>query len=348
MKPFHPPFGLRGGHVQSILASTGPRRWRVERRARPLVSQSCHHILHCRDRHGDEVRLDGEYTAGTGQDTLVILIHGWLGSNASPYILSAANQLWREGHSIFRLNLRDHGNTAHLNRGLFHSARLQEVIDAVRIISERFSHRRVMLIGFSLGGNFALRIARQAPANQLTLSRVIAVCPPIDPPQTNRQLNQGGLYHRYFVNKWRGALEAKLRHYANYNYADTLPKLRTLDDFNAFFVPRYTEYDTVDDYLRAYSIAGDYLHGLQTDCHIISSADDPVINRRELQLIASSPHLTVELTQHGGHCGFICDYHFRSWVDQRIIELIERENNRGSKAQHQTVFSETSPCNAND
>jgi len=58
--------------------------------------------------------------------------------------------------------LRDHGDTHHLNRELFHSCRLPEVIGAVRALQQHFAGTALQLVGFSLGGNFMLRVAAQA------------------------------------------------------------------------------------------------------------------------------------------------------------------------------------------
>ena len=69
---------------------------------------------------------------------------------------------------MVRLNLRDHGNTAHLNSGLFHSALSHEVIELAKHLmakAQPINGAKVPcgLIGYSLGGNFALRLARAIP-----------------------------------------------------------------------------------------------------------------------------------------------------------------------------------------
>jgi hypothetical protein len=48
-----------------------------------------------------------------------------------------------------------------------------------------------------------------------------------------------------------------------------------------------------------------------------------VINVRHLDTLAHPDCLTVEVTEHGGHCGFIESWRMqRSWVDERIAELL--------------------------
>jgi len=106
----------------------------------------------------------------------VVLLHGWEGSADSLYLLSLAQLLFEQRFEVVRLNLRDHGDTHHLNRELFHSCRLPEVVGAVRALQQRFAPRPLQLVGFSLGGNFMLRVAAQAREAGLDLERVIAAC----------------------------------------------------------------------------------------------------------------------------------------------------------------------------
>ena len=83
-----------------------------------------------------------------GGPTLAVLLHGWEGSAASLYILSLAQRLFGHGYDVVRLNLRDHGDTHHLNRDLFHSCRLSEMVGAVRRLQADFPAHRLVLAGW--------------------------------------------------------------------------------------------------------------------------------------------------------------------------------------------------------
>jgi uncharacterized protein len=126
---FAPPLPLRNPHLQTILASTRPRRLLAESRACHLLAASREIILDC----GQGVRLLCTSAASHGDSRgLAILIHGWEGSSNSSYMLSAATRLYDAGFTICRLNLRDHGDSHRLNRELFNSTRLTEVIGAMQ------------------------------------------------------------------------------------------------------------------------------------------------------------------------------------------------------------------------
>lgn len=318
--PFLPSPLLRNPHLQSILASTGPRKWLVRRRARPLLARSEAQLLDC----GDGVRLRGELSRhGDRPRDLAVMIHGWEGSADSLYLLSCGSALLAAGCDVFRLNLRDHGPTHHLNPELFNSTRLDEVVGAVKAVQRQVPHRRLFLVGFSLGGNFALRVALRAPAAGLEIARAVAVCPVLDPANTQQNLETGWwVYHHYFRRKWSRSLRTKLRHFPALGYGDDLLRLRTLGAMNEYFVPRFTEFTDTRTYLDGYALTGDILSGLRIPSHLIASRDDPVILIGDLARIQPSSLLRIEVTEHGGHCGFIESWRLHSWIDRRIVELL--------------------------
>lgn len=318
---FRPIAALRNPHLQSLLASIKLRRPLVMRRAAGLLAASEEVILDC----GDGVRLMGEYTAAAGGSSrgLMVLIHGWEGSSSSLYILSSAARLHTAGYDIFRLNLRDHGGTHHLNRELFHSCRLDETVGAVQAIAERWPGRPLYLAGFSLGGNFALRIARRAPAVGLPLERVVAVCPVLDPARAMAQLEEGWIgYRLYFLRKWRRSLLIKQACFPDLYDFGNLRELPTLTATTDYFVRRYTEFPDAESYLDGYSITGDVLAGLQVPSRIITAVDDPVIPARDLPRLARSDALEVLVTPAGGHCGFVADWRLESWIDTAILAAV--------------------------
>src|SRR5688500_13062159 len=182
---FKPPGWLVNAHLQSIVPSLRVRRPLVALRARRMLACAQTQIVEC----GDGVRLLGHYSsqAAAGHAPardLAILLHGWEGSADSLYVLSLGSYLFELGCDVYRLNFRDHGPSHHLNEEIFHSCRLDEVVGAVRCIQRTIANRRTTIAGFSLGGNFALRVAARAAAAGLDLQRAVAICPVLKPHST--------------------------------------------------------------------------------------------------------------------------------------------------------------------
>lgn len=317
---FAPPAWLKNPHVQSILTSVLPRRWFVARRARALLAASRDVLVDC----GDGVRLLGHHApCPRGRGELVVLLHGWEGSAESQYVLSLASLLHASGFDIFRLNLRDHGPTHHLNPELFHSCRIAEVVGAVARIVRDFPARRHVLVGYSLGGNFALRVAARAPAAGIALAQVVAVCPVLDPAHTLECLESGSpLYRNYFVLKWRRSLLRKKRAWPDLYDLDELLEQRDLTAMTDELVRRYSGYADIGSYLGGYALTGDALARLAVPCHLLTALDDPIIPAADLARVSPSAALTVETTPLGGHCGFLDSLGGPSWADRRILGLL--------------------------
>jgi hypothetical protein len=251
------------------------------------------------------------------------LLHGWEGSAESLYVLSCAALLYRHGFDVFRLNLRDHGPTHHLNPELFHSCRIAEVVGAVRAVQARFPAQRLSLAGYSLGGNFALRVAVRAPAAGIRLRQVVAVCPVLDPVHTLECLEHGAwIYRNYFVLKWRNSLVKKRRAWPDLYDLDELLADRNLTSMTERLVLRYSGFPDLMTYLTGYAIVGEVLAPLTVPSRIIASLDDPIIPASDLERLARSDALSIVTTAHGGHCGFIDAFRRESWADRQILALV--------------------------
>ena len=207
-----------------------------------------------------------------------MLLHGWEGSARSNYVLNTGARLLREGFDVFRLNFRDHGETHHLNREIFHSCRIDEVVNAVREVAQRFRPRAFAIAGFSLGGNFALRVALRAPAARIPLDYALAVCPVVNPSSVLFGLERGPLfYERYFLHRWTRSLRTKQALFPDAELFSSDELKSSLRDLTRSLVLRHTEFGSLENYLKGYSIAGDALASLRVPATILTSADDPVI-----------------------------------------------------------------------
>jgi predicted alpha/beta-fold hydrolase len=188
---FRPPFYLQNAHIQSILNSVGPRKFRAKALVKSMSSET---LTFTTDKG---VRLQGEFDRSDlnseQKPSVAILIHGWEGSSQSAYIVTTAAKLLANGFDVLRLNLPDHGDTQHLNREIFNSTMTEEVADCIQRFTDERDYTNRFLVGFSLGGNFTLRIAADRGMD-LGLTKAIAICPPVDPVNATETLNRRSIY----------------------------------------------------------------------------------------------------------------------------------------------------------
>lgn len=318
---YQPPKWLRNPHLQSVLSSSTLRRRRGLQALAASGATTTEHIFD----GGNGVRLQGWHSAARGAPSrgLALLLHGWEGSADSSYMRMTAARLLEDGFDVVRLNFRDHGDTHHLNEGLFHSNLLDEVIHAARDVARRFPTERMTVAGYSLGGNFALRLALHAPAAGLALERAVAVCPVLDPAATMTEMERGlPFYHWYFQRKWRNSLQRKQALFPQLHDYDRQVLSKGLRDLTGWLVERHTDFGSIDAYFDGYAIAGQRLAALQVPVDILMAEDDPVIPFLTFKDWVLPPSARLEIAPWGGHCGFIenasCDGFAERWVAQRL------------------------------
>jgi len=323
---FQPPWLLRHPQLQSVLATKSPRKRQWRRRGSRMEAVAAHHELDA----GNGVRLTGYLSQQASDERaargLVVLIHGWEGSHDSTYLYSMACALFDAGYSVFRLNLRDHGGTHHLNREVFHSARIDEVLGAIRAVQALDQTQPLFVIGFSLGGNFALRVGLYGPAAGIHPRLTVGICPSINPRSTIEAIDQGSrLFRWYFMDKWRKTVLAKASAWPEYaRVADSYLQPGTLLDITARFAEEQTEYGAMQAYFDAYTLSAEMLLQSPSPLAIITAADDPVIPLRDFSGLRAEGALHhLEVPQHGGHCGFIENLGLQSWAEKRVLTLFE-------------------------
>jgi predicted alpha/beta-fold hydrolase len=321
---YTPPALLRNEHLQSALASSALRARRVNAAARDFLAASVPEIIDC----GDGVRLLAQHTPPpVAPAPLVVLLHGWEGSADSLYMVSAGARLWQAGCRVLRLNLRDHGGSEHLNPGIFHSCRLDEMVGAVAALRARHPEGGMSLAGWSLGGNFALRIAAAAPGIGLQLAQVVALCPVLDPEETMAALDGGFFgYRHYFLRKWRRSLELKAAAFPEHYRFGDLARFRYLEPMTEFFVTRYAGFGDLRSYLRGYALTGDRLAALVAPTTVLLADDDPVIPIGGLARVDWPVAASVTRSRFGGHCGFLRDWRLNSWLDDFVVHALDAAN----------------------
>jgi len=300
-----------------------PRRWQTAWRARWLRRRAVHSLLDCEGLATLQLattRVAEDQRAG---ERMALLLHGWEGNGDSSYILSLGALLLANGYDVLRLNMRDHGGTQALNRELFHSCRLPEMQAAVRVLAARHPHSRLYLAGFSLGGNFWLRVAAAGvPGN---VAAVAAVSPVLDPDRAMAAMEQGlPVYERYFISRWGRSLRHKQRCWpADYDFGDLL-RGQSLREMTRELVKRHTDYADMDSYLQDYAITGERLARLALPAAVLAAADDPIIPARDLVKLARPTALRLHCEAHGGHCGFLERYTGPSYADRFVLAHFAR------------------------
>ena len=307
---FAPAIGLTNPNLQTIFSSA-IRKIIIPRTEAEFLNAGKAEII---DLGNVRLQIERDKPANDEPLGIIMIIPGWLGHSKSSYVVSLAKKLVDAKFEVARITLRDHGETCHLNSGLFHSAETQEVVDLIEKLAEDFKARHLDrgddlttgLVGFSMGGNFALRVARQLPS-----VKTLAISPSLSPQKTIQKIENSQIYRPYFINKWRKIFRDKQRHFPDlYDFSYAI-KQKSIITLTKHFIREFTSFESVDSYCDAYDLCGSRLEGV--NAHILASLDDPVVPTSDIDELP--PSVTRKITKRGGHTAFIENWALESWSD---------------------------------
>ena len=194
-------------------------------------------------------------------------------------------------------------------------------------IAQRYPDRRLWLVGFSLGGNFLLRVAALPDAAALNLAGVIAISPVLDPARTLAAL-EAACRSTAAISSGSGPDHWSASRRCGRSIMIFAESLRTRDlrHMTAELVGRYTDFPHIDDYLEGYAITGKRLATLAAPAVLLTASDDPIIPVQDLQRLAHGPKLRVHVTAHGGHTGFLERLGEPSWANRFVLATMARNS----------------------
>lgn len=325
LNEFKPKRGLSNGHLQTIVGNFLPR---------PIFNlPSIAETVEVDSSDGSRVlcHCDWHLEPGHADRLTVVLIHGLEGSSDSQYIKGLGMRAWAAGFNVIRMNMRNCGGTDELTPTLYHSGLSGDVGVVVSHFARRLNLHRFALVGYSMGGNLALKLAGEW-GKQPLLSAVAAVCPAIDlaagADALHEPMNRG--YEWRFLRglKRRYARKAELFPRQYIPPAEIGP-INTIRQFDNKIVARYCGFRDADDYyFRAASAR--VVENIAVPTLILQANDDPFIRlfpETRLKLLSNS-NITFVETRHGGHCAYLSrdggdEIH---WAEAAVIRYLSEVN----------------------
>jgi len=305
--------------VQTLIASLKFRK----KGTSPMQDAALQMILNCgEDETGQPVRLMGSYSHNPQNKALVIFLHGWEGSQDSTYVVSSARRVFDAGASVFRINFRDHGDTHELNTGIFLATRFNEVLNAVSQAKDMAAGAKVYLAGFSLGGNFALRVARAQKHNDLGLSHIFAISPVIDPWEAAPLVDENYFIQRYFKKKLHASYGTKQEIFPDlYDFSLAISRKKIMEA-SADILLKYSGHETLESYFSAYGIKEDDLLECPTSTSLIMAKDDPIVPAAHLDRLNLGEKCVNIILNYGGHNGFFQSLNGPTWYDDYMASVM--------------------------
>lgn len=271
----------------------------------------------------------------------MVFAHGLEGSADAGYIASFSQAALTRGFGVHRVNLRTCGGTEDLCETMYHSGLTSDTWQIVQQIRER-TGQPVFLVGFSLGGNMALKLAGEVGDTDV-LSGVCAVSAPIDLAACVRTLSKRSnfLYERRFLDRLRSRIQRKSKLNPQVYSCQGLDQVRTIWKFDdRFTAPLFGFGDAANYYATQSAVR--YLDVIRVPALVIHAEDDPLVPSEMYSHPAfeGNPALKLITTKHGGHLGFLSRHRPRFWLDGFALDwmedLLAQERGMGTKGRQLT------------
>lgn len=314
---FRPHLLVQGGHLQTIVGAclsgiSAPREISIRRRVEIGDGDQ---LLLIDDLPGSNWLPGGDVS---------ILLHGLGGSSESSYVRRISAKLRTRGVRTFRLNLRGCGEGKGLARQLYHAGRTEDLQAAIETIAQICPGSRILLGGFSLGGNIVLKwLGEQGAAATAMVTRAVAVNPPVKLSECTRAigLKMGGFYDRYFAKVlYRQLIQSFDGKLDRVKY----PQPRRIIDFDNMITAPRSGFEDAEDYYARCS-AAPLIPQVCVPTMIFSAQDDPLIPVRILEELHLPQNVQLSLSPSGGHLGYIGRNGSdpdRWWIDWRVIDWL--------------------------
>jgi len=302
LRPFQPRRWLANAHLQTIVGNFYPRLpFHVPAESETVLVDAADgsRVLCHSNWQPEEVR--------SSRLTLV-LVHGLEGSSDSGYMRGIAARAWDAGWNVVRMNMRNCGETEHLTPTLYHSGLSGDVRAVVEYFARRWQLNRVALVGYSMGGNLALKLAGEC-GEQAPLTAVATVCPAIDLAAGSDALHEpkNRLYEARFLRGLMRRFRRKAALFpAVYGDPSAVGSVGSLRDFDQKIVARFCGFRDADDYYYRAASAR-VVDRVVVPSLVLVAADDPFIRffPETREKLLANPWIEFIETERGGHCAYL-------------------------------------------
>ncbi len=296
--PYRPSWWLPGAHLQTLggkyLRKAGPFPLERERIDTP---------------DGDFLDLDFG-PDGNPEAPLVLLLHGLEGFTHRPYMIQAAQAITSQGMASVGLNFRSCSGETNLRPQMYHSGGTEDVAHVLRFLKNRWPHRSLGAIGFSLGGNVLMKLmGEREDGGTGLLDAAVGISVPYDLAAGAVYMGRGIMgwfYTRYFLRSLKEKVRAKeglLKPILDLERVYASETIIEFDDRSTG--PLHGFKDAADYYQKCSS--GQFLDQIRVPTLLFHAQNDPFLPPQAIphEAVARNPFLFPAFARRGGHVGFL-------------------------------------------
>ncbi len=277
---------------------------------------------------------------------LIVVLSGLEGKSESLYSRAIVNYSNKKNWDAVCINYR--GCSGEPNRLLqgYHMGASDDISYCLNQIVDKNDYESIGLVGFSLGGNLALKYLgenKKLLPPQIVGSVNFSV--PMDIRQSCERLNH---WYNWHYKKWfmiplnrkarrkKKLYPAKLKNYQGFFMSGDFLY------FDKFFTVPANGFSSVEQYWEKSSCKKVLSH-VNVPSLIVSSKEDTFLSENcyPIKEAEKSKNIFLELAEKGGHCGFIRKaFEKSSWMEERAIDFIEKCLSKQKSERHHFSYND--------
>ena len=254
------------------------------------------------------------------QAPLVLMMHGLEGSLNSHYAATLVQALHTAGFAVVFMLLRGRGREPNRLAKSYHSGASADLAEVLAQLQAR-GQLPAAAVGISLSANLLLKYLGETAATS-PLKAAVAISAPFQLAVCAKKLERGfaRIYGQYLLKQLKASYRKKFKQLAAPTPVD-LSAIQTIYEFDDQITAPFNHFVNATDYYQRSSSA-QFLGKIQTPTLILHALDDPFMRP---SIVPSpeqlSPSVSLELTKHGGHVGFMTGrvpWKLGYWLDERV------------------------------
>ncbi|MDN4502964.1 hydrolase [Alteromonadaceae bacterium BrNp21-10] len=263
---------------------------------------------------------------------IAVLFHGLEGSAKSHYARDMLAVMAQRGWHAVMMHFRGCSNEANRLHRAYHSGDTGDALYCINWLEKQFPSINKVAVGFSLGANMLLKLLGENPTQKI-LKAAVCVSPPFRLEDCAAAINHGfsNNYQKYLLRSMVRKLTAKMAilDYSQYLdiSLDSLKKLTTFREFDEYVTAPLHQFNGAQDYYDKCSAIG-FTQKVNIPTLVLHAKDDPFMTPEIIPPAQQlSPAITIELSEHGGHVGFMqgTPWHPKVWLHQRVPQFFDEQ-----------------------
>jgi uncharacterized protein len=315
----------------------GPPRWQYNGHLQTLypgIFRRVRGVRYQRERieTPDADFLDLDWLC-TGNRRLLVLTHGLEGNSHSSYLIGMAKYAHAHGWDVLAWNCRSCSGEMNRAFRMYHHGDIEDIGTVVDHAVGTKRYDTLALAGYSMGGNITMKYlgvrGRNIPKE---IVAGVAFSSPCDIAAGADVLDRwdNWIYRTKFQRALLAKLRVKAKAFPGRLDMSKAALLRRWRDFDEYFSAPICGFASAAEF-HAQASAKNFIEGIRVPTLLVSAKNDPILTSACFPVDIAQKHafFHLELTEEGGHCGFMSREGAAFWSEERALEFVEGVMRKG-------------------